>query len=161
MHNRIHLAGTKIYMNITWRSKKFDELTLHELYAIIKLRNAVFVVEQSCVFQDADDKDQFSWHVMGWTEHELAAYTRLVPAGISYNESSIGRVVTSSKHRGMGVGRELMKKSIEILYSLWGRQPIRIGAQLHLKDFYGSLGFNQSSDVYIEDGIEHIEMILL
>ena len=148
-------------MNIIWYCKKFDELTLHELYAIIKLRNAVFVVEQNCVFQDADDKDQFSFHVMGWIESDLAAYTRLVPAGASYNESSIGRVITSANHRGEGIGRELMKKSIETLYSIWGRQPIRIGAQLHLKNFYGSLGFNQSSEVYIEDGIEHIEMILL
>ena len=147
-------------MDITWTCKKFDELTTHELYAIIKLRNEVFVVEQNCVFQDADDKDQFSYHVMGWLNNELAGYTRLLPARTTYNESSIGRVVTSPNQRGTGIGRELMKKSIDYLYNLWGLQPIRIGAQFHLKKFYSSFGFTQASEIYIEDGIEHIEMIL-
>jgi ElaA protein len=112
------------------------------------------------VFQDADNKDQQSYHVMGWHNNELAAYTRIVPAGISYKEASIGRVVVSSPKRGKGLARELMQQSINILYDLYSKSPIRIGAQLYLKHFYESIGFQQSSDIYVEDGIEHIEMLL-
>jgi ElaA protein len=142
-----------------WHLKKFDELTPAELYAIIKLRNEVFVVEQNCVFQDADDKDQGSWHFMGWNGNDLAAYTRLVPPGYIYTEPSIGRVVTAPKFRRSGLGKELMERSIEECHKLFGKMPIKIGAQYYLKQFYGSLGFEQVSDIYLEDGIEHIYMI--
>lgn len=147
-------------MNISWSFKPFDELTARELYAIIRLRNEVFVVEQNCVFQDADNKDQPSFHLMGWDGQVLACYTRLLPAGISYVEPSIGRVVVSPIKRDLGLGRELMLQAITYLYSIWNKQSIRIGAQLYLKKFYESLGFQQSSEVYLEDGIEHIEMLL-
>lgn len=143
-----------------WICKPFEQLSPKELYAILQLRNEVFVVEQKCVFQDADDKDQFSWHFMGWNNDRLVAYTRLVPAGISYTESSIGRVIVFPKMRKSGLGKELMKRSIEMIYILWNAQPIRIGAQLYLKKFYESFGFQQCSDIYLEDNIEHISMIL-
>lgn len=146
---------------ITWTCKPFDELTTRELYAVLQLRSEVFVVEQNCVFQDMDNKDQVSWHLMGWQGNLLAAYTRLVPAGISFEEASIGRVITSPKMRKSGTGRLLMKKSIETTYSIFGNTPIRIGAQLYLKKFYESFGFQQSSKIYLEDGIEHIEMLLV
>ncbi len=145
---------------ITWTCKPFAELTVQELYASLQLRSEVFVVEQNCVFLDTDDKDQYSWHLMGWHNNLLVAYTRLVPAGISFTEVSIGRVVTSPKMRKSGAGRLLMKKSIETTYRIFGNTPIRIGAQLYLKNFYESFGFQQSSEVYLEDGIEHIEMLL-
>lgn len=145
---------------INWLCKKFDDLTPHELYAILQLRNEVFVVEQNCVFQDADNKDQYSLHLMGWQDDKLVAYTRLVPPKIVYAEASIGRVVTSPSLRKKGIGRELMERSIEKMKELFGKDPIKLGAQLYLKKFYESLGFIQSSDVYLEDGIEHIEMIL-
>ncbi|MBC7829299.1 MAG: GNAT family N-acetyltransferase [Chitinophagaceae bacterium] len=145
---------------MNWICKPFEQLSPKELYAILQLRNDVFVVEQNCVFQDADDRDQASWHFMGWHEDRLAAYTRLLPAGISYPESSIGRVVIFPKMRKSGLGKELMERSIEMLYLLWNKQPIRIGAQLYLKKFYESFGFQQCSDIYIEDNIEHISMIL-
>lgn len=147
-------------MAISWVYKSFHDLSAEELYRIIQLRNEVFVVEQKCVFQDADGKDPKAWHLMGWKDGQLLAYTRLIPEGISYQYASIGRVVSSQNARGSGIGKELMKKSIDILYMLWGKQPIQIGAQLYLKKFYESLGFQQSSDMYLEDGIEHIEMIL-
>jgi ElaA protein len=147
-------------MNLTWICKKFDELTVYELYKILRLRNEIFVVEQNCVFQDADNKDQRAYHFMGTDSRELIAYTRLIPPGISYDEASIGRVVIAGEARGTGLGRELMQASINELYIKWGKQPIKIGAQLYLKKFYESLGFQQSSPVYIEDGIDHIEMIL-
>lgn len=146
-------------MQTEWLIKKFEELTPHQLYAILQLRNEVFVVEQNCAFQDADDKDQNSYHLMGFYNKKLIAYTRLVPAGEIYEQPSIGRVVTSLSVRRSGIGRELMKRSIDAVYGLFGAGPIKIGAQLYLKNFYRSLGFEQVSDVYLEDGIEHIYMI--
>lgn len=144
---------------ITWQLKDFDSLTPHELYAILRLRTEVFVVEQACIFQDMDNKDQLSYHLMGWENNNLVAYTRLVPPGISYNEPSIGRVLTSPAARGSGIGKLLMEKSIEQTIHLYGKTPIKLGAQLYLKKFYESLGFRQTSDIYDEDGINHIEMI--
>jgi ElaA protein len=146
---------------MNWSCKKFDELTPRELYACLQLRNEVFVVEQNCVFQDADDKDQKCFHLMGWQQKKLVAYTRIAPAGICYEEISIGRVVTSPSARRKGLGRNLILQSISTANALFGADiPIKIGAQLYLKQFYESFGFRQSSDVYIEDGIEHIEMLL-
>ena len=144
---------------ITWQLKKFDSLTVHELYAVLRLRTEVFVIEQSCIFQDMDNKDQACYHLMGLKNNMLAAYTRLVPPGISYTEPSIGRVVTSPAARGRGLGKLLMEKSIGEIFNLYGETPIRLGAQLYLKKFYESLGFRQCGGVYDEDGIDHIEMI--
>ncbi len=147
-------------MNIQWVLKKFGDLSPHELYAILQLRNEVFVVEQHCVFQDADNKDQSSYHFMAWDNDKLVGYTRIVPPGIIYEQASIGRVVTSPSVRSGGLGKDLMKKSIESIHKLFGAVSIKIGAQFHLQKFYSSFGFQQTSDVYFEDGIEHIEMIL-
>lgn len=146
-------------MQIQWLLKKFEELTPYQVYAILQLRSEVFVVEQNCVFLDADDKDQDSYHLMGFDNKKLIAYTRLVPPGKVYEQASIGRVVTSALVRRSGAGKELMKQSIDSIYNLFGVQSIKIGAQLYLKQFYGSFGFKQVSDVYLEDGIEHIYMI--
>lgn len=146
---------------IEWKCKKFDELTPQELYAIMRLRSEVFVLEQNCVYLDADNKDQESWHFAGWDNNIPVAYVRLVPAGKSFNEPSIGRVVTSPQYRNGGHGRVLMQKAIELCLEKFGRQPIRIGAQLYLKKFYESLGFAQDSAMYLEDNIEHIEMIYM
>ena len=143
---------------LNWLYKNFNELLPDELYSILQLRNEVFVVEQNCVFQDADDKDQPSLHLMGWREHKLVAYTRIVPPGLSYKEPSIGRVVTSAQERGKGTGHELMMVSINKVHELYGVGNIKIGAQLYLKKFYESHGFMQTGDVYLEDGIDHIEM---
>jgi ElaA protein len=145
---------------INWSFKPFDRLTQQELYALLRLRSEVFVVEQNCVFLDMDDKDRHCDHLMGWKGNALAAYSRIVPAGISYVETSIGRIVTSPAARGEGIGRELLVKSIEHLYTLYGRRDIRIGAQYYLKEFYASFGFVQKGEIYLEDGIEHIEMLL-
>jgi ElaA protein len=146
-------------MQIRWLLKKFENLTPAELYAILQLRIEVFIVEQNCVFQDADDKDQPSYHLMGWHNSILIAYTRIIPAGAFYKEASIGRVVSSPSVRGTGTGRLLMQESITTLYNLYGKTCIKIGAQLYLKKFYESFGFEQVSDVYLEDGIEHIYML--
>lgn len=146
--------------SITWSCVSFDALPPAALYAILQLRNAVFVVEQNCVFQDADDKDQQSHHLCAWQGGKLVAYTRLLPPGLAYDEASIGRVVSSLTVRRTGIGRELMIRSVAACRELFGNGPIRIGAQLYLKDFYASLGFIPTGGIYPEDGIEHIQMLL-
>lgn len=146
-------------MHLDWVLKKFDELSPAELYQILQLRNAVFVVEQICVFQDADNKDQGSYHLMGFLKSSLIAYTRLLPPGLSYEQASIGRVVTALTARRNGVGKKLMQQSIDTAYGLFGNGEIKIGAQLYLKKFYESFGFTQVGASYLEDGIEHIYML--
>lgn len=148
-------------MNITWYHKHFKYLSTTELYQILQLRNEVFIVEQNCPFQDLDDKDFKCHHLLGFDtdSQKVMAYTRIVPAGVSFEEASIGRVVTSPLARGGGIGKQLMKKSIALLEELYGGVSIRIGAQLYLKRYYESFGFQQVEEVYLEDGIEHIIMI--
>jgi ElaA protein len=144
---------------VSWQCKFFTELTNFELYKILQLRNEVFIVEQNCVYQDCDDKDLKAYHFMGWDDSKLVAYTRLLDKGISYSDAaSIGRVITSPSVRGKNVGKELMTNSIAEVYRLFGKIPIRISAQFYLKRFYESFSFVQYSNVYMEDGIEHIGM---
>ncbi len=147
---------------IKYRCFEFDDLTTHELYDIIHLRIEVFVVEQDCPYIDTDYRDQKAWHVCGRDEEgDLVAYTRILPVGVSYdNYASIGRVITSSKIRGKGKGRELMEVSIEATRQLLGNVPIKISAQSHLNKYYGSLGFVPTGEEYLEDGIPHIGMTL-
>ena len=144
---------------IKWIFKKFDDLEPRELYSILQLRNEVFVVEQNCVFQDADNKDQASYHLMGWNNKILVAYARIIPAGVAYELPSIGRVVTSPVARRNGTGKILMEESIEVIKKLFGNVSIKLGAQLYLKNFYESFGFFQDGDVYLEDNIPHIIML--
>ena len=145
---------------LNWQYKAFNELTPAELYSILKLRSKVFVVEQNCVYLDTDDKDQFSFHLSAWDDDTLVAYARILPPGLSYSEASIGRVVTDPMHRKTGAGRLLMKHAIEKTHAQFGNSDIKIGAQLYLLQFYGSLGFIQSGAEYLEDGIPHVEMCL-
>ena len=145
---------------MNWSLKKYSDLTTDELYAILQLRSVVFVVEQNCPYLDLDDKDQSSWHLLGWQEDRLVAYTRLLPAGVAFEEPSIGRVVTAPSVRRTGIGRILMQKSIDTCHELFGDAPIQIGAQRYLESFYSSLGFEISGSPYLEDGIPHIHMIL-
>ena len=142
-------------MDLIWHVRTFTELTVSELYAIMELRQRVFVVEQNCVYQDADGVDQVSRHLWAQQGDAIAAYLRIVPAGAKFAELSIGRVITSPDFRGSGLGRELMKRGIAAA----GAVPIRLGAQAHLEKFYGELGFTRASDIYDEDGIPHVEMV--
>lgn len=149
-------------MKLSWKIKKFEALTTAELYRIMQLRLAVFSVEQNCAYQDADGKDLKCFHLSGIDEDdELVAYSRIVPSGISFNEVSIGRVISSSKARGTGAGRELMKRSLDFIEEQYGKVPVRIGAQCYLIRFYNSFGFEVSGEEYLEDNIPHIEMIRL
>lgn len=146
-------------MTSTYSIKSFDELNTQELYEILRLRNEVFIVEQNCPYLDLDDKDQKSYHLRYHVDGQLAAYTRLIPAGVSYKEVSIGRVATSHKYRGTGLGKKLMEASIQGCNQKFGESNIRISAQLYLLKFYQSLGFNEINEPYDEDGIPHIEML--
>lgn len=145
---------------ITWTYKSFEELSKLELYTVLGLRSEVFIIEQHCNYQDIDGKDLKSNHLMAWYDEELAAYTRILPPDVSFKEASIGRVLTAAKYRGLGIGTALMQKSIEKVYATYGKQPIRIGAQLYLQRFYEDLGFIKCSAEYLEDRIPHIEMII-
>lgn len=144
---------------MNWILKPFGELTPKELYAILQLRNEVFIVEQNCPYQDMDNKDLKAWHLMGMEENKLLAYSRLLAPGISYSETSIGRIVSSTSARKTGMGKELMQESIDQIRNLFKTDTIRIGAQLYLKKFYESFGFIQDSDMYLEDNIPHIIML--
>ncbi|MFD1874189.1 GNAT family N-acetyltransferase [Hymenobacter bucti] len=145
---------------IHWTTKPFDALTLAELYALLQLRSEVFVVEQTCAFQDIDGQDQVALHLLGHTaEGELAAYARLFEAGRSYAQASIGRVITSPRHRGRGLGRQLLHEAIAQCAAQFGPQPIKIGAQQYLLDFYQSFGFVVEGEGYLEDGIPHVHMV--
>jgi len=143
---------------VIWKIKRFVELTPDELYAILQLRNEVFIVEQNCVYNDIDGKDQPAWHLMANTGHKLVAYTRILPPGVSYGDPAIGRVVTSSSKRRSGLGKELMKRSIEACEKLFGKIPITLSAQVYLRNFYESFGFIVMGGEYLDDGILHIKM---
>ena len=146
--------------NLRWVTKTFSELTVNELSDLLKLRSEVFVVEQKCIFLDIDNNDQKAFHTIGFLGEEVVATTRLFDKDIMYDGyQSIGRVVGSPRHRGLGIGKALMQYSISECERLFGKGHIKIGAQLYLKKFYSEQGFEQSGDVYIEDEIDHIPMI--
>lgn len=146
--------------NLRWVTKSFSELTVDELYDLLKLRSEVFVVEQNCIFLDMDNNDQKAFHTIGFMGDEVVATTRLFDKDIMYEGyQSIGRVVTAPKHRGLSIGKALIQYSIQECERLFGKGPIKIGAQLYLKKFYGEQGFEQSGEVYLEDDIDHIPMI--
>ncbi|WP_367867479.1 GNAT family N-acetyltransferase [Pedobacter sp. WC2423] len=146
-------------MEYTEICKPFDSLTVKELYAILKLRSEIFVVEQNCVFLDTDGKDLSCQHLMLYQNKQLMAYARIVPAGLSFTEPSIGRIVSSHAARGKGFGRQLVSLAIANCQRLYGNKPIKIGAQLYLKSFYESFGFVIYGEEYLEDDIVHIDMI--
>jgi len=138
----------------------FSNLSLDQLYAIMVLRQEVFVVEQDCPYLDADGKDQVAHHLMMWENDSLVAYTRLLPAGTSYEKyASIGRVVNSDKVRGRGIGKQLMEASIDACKRLFPDEKIKISAQVYLEKFYTDLGFVETGDRYDEDGIPHMAMV--
>lgn len=140
--------------------KYFDDLTLTELYDVLQLREAVFQIEQNCIYKDIDDKDRKCYHLMLYKEAELVAYCRLVPDGISYDGyASIGRVVSNSNYRQEGYGRQLMAKAMEKMMQVFPHLPIKISAQLYLQKFYESFGFTVVGEWYMEDDIPHIAMV--
>ncbi len=146
-------------VDIAWRFAHFDQLSPREVHDLYRLRIEVFVLEQECPFQDVDGADPECWHLLGRQAGELVAYCRLVPPGLKFAEASIGRVITAAAVRRTGAGKVLMQEALGQARQLWPGQPIRIGAQAHLRRFYGGFGFAAASGEYIEDGIPHIEML--
>ena len=142
-----------------WKIKTFNELTTTELYEILRIRAEVFVVEQSCVYQDLDLKDKKAYHLFLEDNDEVVAYLRILEKDVSYPEISIGRVLVKEEYRGRGLARKLMQKAVSFIEEVLREKEIRISAQKYLLKFYKSLGFTVVSEVYLEDGIEHVEML--
>ncbi|WP_396171288.1 GNAT family N-acetyltransferase [Flavobacterium sp.] len=145
-------------MSLKWRIKNFESLSVNELYDILRLRSEIFVVEQNCVYLDLDGKDKKGLHLIGEFEGEIVAYSRLFEPGISFDNASIGRVVVDAQFRDRKWGHELMQEAIAGIKNRFDETKITIGAQLYLKKFYESHGFVQTSEMYLEDDIPHIEM---
>jgi len=139
--------------------KKFIDLTTQELYDILQLRSEVFVVEQDCVYQDIDSKDQKALHIIGYKNDRVVAYTRIFKPGDYFDLASIGRVVVSQKERDNKYGYDIMKASIKAIKDIFNESTIKISAQCYLKKFYNNLEFKQVGAEYLEDGIPHIAMI--
>jgi len=144
---------------LKWLIKPFKDLKSNELFDIYYLRQEVFIVEQNCPYQDCDDKDKKSLHLLAYDGEILVSYLRIVEPGESFTEPSIGRVATKSTYRGQGIGRLLMKKGIEQSISIFNQNNLRISAQQYLIPFYESLMFTTVGEGYLEDDIPHIEMI--
>ena len=141
--------------------KAFSELTILELYDLLRLRQEVFIVEQNCPYMDCDDKDQLSWHVLAYKNNTLIGYARLLRKGISYDDySSIGRVITHEDYRKMGVGQELMRYSIKKLQALDPGHDIKLSSQVYIMNFYAEFGFEAVGESYLEDDIPHHAMVL-
>ena len=140
--------------------KTFQQLTTEELYAVLQLRSAIFVVEQACIYQDMDGKDANAIHVLGFIDKKLIAYTRVFGPGDYFSDASIGRVAVCESHRGKGLGYQIMEASIEAVSAIFDTQHITLSAQLYLKDFYEEIGFKAEGPEYKEDGIPHIRMVM-
>ena len=156
-------ATTTDPINLFWQWSRFSELRPDDLYAIVRLREAVFVVEQNCPYLDADGRDPGAWHLLGWNQgpakRSLVAYARVFEPGVRYTEGSIGRVVTAQEVRRTGLGKRLMAEALRRLESLAPQQKIKIAAQQRLEAFYADLGFTTVSAPYEEDGIMHVDMV--
>ena len=145
-------------MPLQFKTKRFNDLSTQELYETLRLRSEVFVVEQNCVYQDIDNKDQKAIHVLGYYNNELVAYCRLFDAGDYFDNASIGRVIVAQKFRDKKWGNNLMIEAITGIKQYFDKTQITISAQMYLQKFYESHGFIKTSDMYLEDDIEHIEM---
>ncbi len=146
-------------MNRQWQTSSFAELEVDALYDLLRLRQQVFVVEQDCVYLDLDGLDSAATHMLCREGGRLLAYQRCLPPGVSYPQSSIGRIVVAPEARGLRLGRDLVQRGIEHNLSRWPGSGIRLNAQAYLRRFYTELGFVAQGDEYDEDGIPHVQML--
>ncbi len=144
---------------LTIKTKTFKQLTTDEVYAILQLRSEVFVVEQDCVYQDIDYKDQKALHVLGFKDKNLVAYTRIFKPGDYLDNASIGRVIVKENERKYRYGYTIMEASIKAIKDYYNESKIKISAQVYLKKFYNNLGFKETGEEYLEDGIPHMGMV--
>lgn len=142
-----------------WYIKSFSDLSTDELYAVLQARVDVFVVEQNCPYPEVDGKDKQAYHLFAVENGKVAAYSRMLPAGVSYEEASVGRVLVMESCRGTGRGYELMKRSMDFLVNDMKVPAVKLQAQNYARDFYASFGFKPVSEVYPEDGIPHVDMV--
>ena len=149
-----------MHLEVTYFWKEFNELSLDDLYAILNLRQKVFVLEQDCPYIDADYSDQDAFHLLGYKDNDLIAYLRAFKPGIKYEGSSLGRIVTEINSRGLGVGKKIIKEGVKFLKKEYPNNEIIISAQHRLEDFYIDLGFTSRGEVYLEDDIDHIQMYI-
>ena len=140
--------------------KPFTALSLEELYAVLRLRSEIFVVEQECIYLDLDGKDMKALHVLGWKGDQLCGYCRVFRPGDYFEEASIGRVAVPTDFRGRGYGALIVDFTIQAIHKEMGACPIAISAQAYLQRFYEELGFKAEGDLYKEDGIPHMRMVL-
>ena len=139
--------------------KSFNEFTTEELYEVLQLRSEIFVVEQNCVYQDIDLKDQKAIHVLGYFQNELVAYTRIFKPGDYFQQASIGRVLVKESYRSRKWGYDIMEASIKAIEQRFLATSIKISAQQYLEKFYNNMGFLTVGEPYLEDGIPHVAMI--
>ena len=146
---------------IQWQDLHHSDLTVHSLYALLKLRCEVFVVEQTCPYQDIDGDDLVgeNRHILGWRDNELVAYARILKSDDDFSPVVIGRVIVSPAARGEKLGYQLMEQALASCRQHWPQKAIYLGAQAHLQNFYASFGFAPVTGVYVEDGIDHIGMV--
>jgi ElaA protein len=146
---------------LSWQWARLADLTAEQCFAICAARQAVFVVEQRCAYADLDLFDENAAHLIAWSEQRVAAYLRVLAPGTKFDEPSLGRILTASSHRGTGLGRELVMRGVQYVQDSYPNHSIRISAQQHLGAFYESCGFSVASSPYDEDGIPHVEMLLM
>lgn len=146
-------------INTVWKIKSFEELSTKELYEILKIRQEVFVVEQTCYYLDADGYDEKAVHIWAEKDNRIVAYCRIFKPGIKYTEASIGRVLTNPSYRNLKLGKILLKIAINTIEGKFRTQNIRISAQDYLVKFYKNFGFRPTENKYLEDDIPHTEMI--
>ena len=144
---------------LTVITKTFSELSIEELYAVLRLRSEVFVVEQDCVYQDIDNKDQKALHIIGSKNGKVVAYTRIFKPGDYFSKASIGRVVVTENEREFGYGHTILKYAIKVINDKLNEKTIKLSAQTYLQNFYKSHGFKKTGKEYLEDGIPHIAMV--
>ena len=145
-------------MNLQWQTLSFTQLTLERMYAVLRLRQQIFVVEQNCAYLDLDDLDQQARHMLCVRGTELLAYQRCLPPGLSYPESSLGRIIVCPAMRGQQLGQDLVERGIAHNLLQWPNNEICISAQAHLQDFYADSGFIAEGHEYQEDNIPHRKM---
>ncbi|MDG5786068.1 GNAT family N-acetyltransferase [Evansella sp. AB-P1] len=146
---------------MSWKIKTFEELSKRELYTIMKERVNVFIVEQDCPYPELDNKDEFAFHLFHERDGEIIAYSRIFKGGDYYEEASFGRVIVKMEYRKEGLGRDLLERAIAFIHDELKERSIKIQAQDYLRNFYGSFGFKPITDVYLEDGIPHLDMLYI
>lgn len=146
-------------MQMKWSNRKFDDLSGRDVYEILRLRVDIFIVEQACPYHEADGNDYEAIHVCCEDSRGLAAYARLLPAGVKYERPSIGRVIVRRDVRGEGIAHTLMERALDFMLREWKPKDIQLQAQTHLVKFYNGHGFTEISEPYEDDGIPHVDMI--